>query len=218
MNERDGYTLVHWHSGEDALVGGKWMDRVRDIPGEIPLDWVNYSVKWDTENRCYRGNGLSEYMTIVNSSGVVLGSDLCVEIEISNPSLGSYSAPIDFGSVTAPPNGTCALGFIFNTLAKVAYGNLKYNGNNPVYPARLAFNLSGFGKSKFIFGVKSVSETNGVVFTEYENENAVSSEFLRISVGDTRPINTPFYLFRGIEPGYAFNGSIYDIKIYKKRS
>lgn len=212
----DDYALIHWHSGADALVDGKWMDRVRDIPGETPLDWVNYGCTWDSADKCYKGNGVTGYMKIPDSSGVVFGTDFYIEIEISSIGLGSYGVPIDFGSVTAPPDGTCSLGFIFNTSTKIAYGNFKYNGNSPVYPARLDFNLSYFDRSKFSFGVKGVSEMNGAAFAEYHGNKVFSSEFLTISVGITRPLNVPFHLFRGVLDGYAFNGSIYDIKIYKR--
>jgi hypothetical protein len=196
--------LVHWLSGEDAPVADVWNDRIGN------LDYTLQNYTYDSDNkRVIFDLGSSSYGT-ASSSNKDFGKFFDVEITfIKNSDLSPQSEYIiDFASVTLVPSGTSGIGL--NIMSGVV--NTKPNGNTTY--SSIPNRTTPVGeKLVYRFGVIP-GTTAGTCRSYSQLENGDIEYGSNFSELDWDTFNKPFYLNRGVAPGYYSHATIYDLKIW----
>ena len=224
MNER--FELVHHWSGEDTLVSGKLLDRVRNIPDVVPLDFVAQKVIHKGTYYEFLYNGM--YFTVPTGTA-----------GLSNMPLGKYwkivgvfglnaDAPIgtsghrsvwlaDFGSVTQTDDNSAATGMCIRENTYTTNGKYYSNFASPNHPKTSVYSVPE--TITFEVGVCP----RGYIGCEYIKVNGAYAEgepFVPMAAGsEVKFANYGLFIGRPVSVNYDTNAikRFYDLKIYRRR-
>lgn len=220
------YELIHWLSGEDALVNGVWHDRMEfTTTDEQPLNFMAVgNIIHTTDNGYYSDNGMKAYFQTQNIPYVNFGTDWYIEmtfdLQIAEPEINDNAYFIDF-SYPGPFLSACIVTPLASTTqAGYISGNLHSKTGKKIFPI-IRETYSNGGKIIYKMGVKKYDETRLQTFAAMNNHYSYGPIF-ETQQFPYSPPTTPFYLFR-LQPADRFKqvsvtGTIYDIKIYRKKT
>ena len=209
----ENYLVYHW-SGEDALSGSSWIDRVSgkiwSVDGNTPTKGTNYYEVGSIPNAFFTMN--------MNSQGLNLGVyyEIAITFEVLTVGSDGYgNCILDLGSLMNSPK---AFGISFSNDTRTLSDNWKGLGNNSIqYGVGSAGTVPLNQKVTIIYGCKKYSDTqdvqyfiNGGVTYQSAQPHSPSADF-----NGTDWNNSTGLIGDGvIRAGKCGKIRVYDIKMY----
>lgn len=219
------YELIHWLSGEDALINGIWHDRMEyTTTDKQPLNFMAVgNIIHTADNGYYSENGMNAYFQTQNIPDINFGSDWYIEmtfnLQIAEPEINDNAYFIDF-SYPGPFLSACIVTPLASTTQTGHIsGNLRAKTGREIFPITKETYSNG-GKIIYKLGIRKYDDTQSQAFAAINNNYSYGPIFETQQFPYTQP-TTAFYLFR-LQPVNQFEqvsvtGTIYDIKIYRKK-
>lgn len=216
------YELIHWLSGEDALVDGIWRDKVA-IGGA--LDFTNHGCTWNDEHTgYYSADGWSQYFVTSGTPTLDFGTDwyMVVVANVGVP-IGTLCPIVDLGSLAYTDCGIF-IGLNNKTIPGFISTNAKKNSIGGV--AATDGGIYRWGeKAVFIVGANQYSINQSRAFLTFDGNRYYGVPY---NTSGWNCWKNSFYLFRGVSmqwvDGVGFENiyqcgpsTIYDIKIWRKK-
>lgn len=214
------YELIHWLSGQDELINGIWYDRMAGTTSDSSA--LNFTavgdIKHTPDNGYYSENGNTAYFKTDYIPDINFGSDWYIEmvfdLRLTDNDRNGYF--INLGFVSACIESPTDVDFPpYSFGLNLAADTFNAFGFQPDYIYKNG------GKITYRFGVKKYNDTQSTAYQIADGKLLTGNNFTT----RTYTTESPTYLFTynplifdepDIE-NMTVNGTIYDIKIYRRR-
>ncbi len=208
------YELIHWLSGEDTLVNGIWHDRMATSTSDNQA--LNFTaigdIKHTVDNGYYSEDGKKAYFYTDYIPDINFGTDWYIEmvfdLRLANADKNGYF--IDMGFVS-----TCIESPTDTAFPPYSFGlNIAVDQTN-AFGFQPGYIYQNGGKITYRFGVKKYDATKSTAYQIADDILLIGHNFT------TRTFQTKqsSFLFRlSYIEDLAASGTIYDIKVYRKKT
>lgn len=207
------YELIHWLSGEDELVNDIWYDRISNPTSDNqPLNFTAIgNIQHTADNGYYSENGEQAYF--YTDADINFGTDWYIEmifdLRLSNNDLNGYFIYMGFVSacIESPTDAP---------FPPYSFGLNIDSGTYNAFGFQPDYIYQNGGKITYRFGVKKYDDTKSTAYQIADGTLMTGHNFTT----QTFKTKTPAFLFQfnpTIVEQLAVSGTIYDIKIYRKK-